>query len=152
MRDLQTGFGLMIGFIAHLHNVLLHFTNRCMTHYVFSSPPPSIANSVTLNPVLCCNCNLFIFSVLNSRLTVHVVLRNLTDFNHLLCVFITSRHGPQHRKHSSSIVACIRFSGNVFTQLFHSNDCKRHISYRDNSSIVLCGHYLATAVSPQFLL
>jgi hypothetical protein len=35
----------------------------------------------------------------------------------------------------------------VFTQ-------SRHISYRESSSIVACGHYLATAVSlpPQFLL
>jgi hypothetical protein len=42
----------------------------------------------------------------------------------------------------------------VFTQSIYSNGCTRHISYRDNTSIVACGHYLATAVSlaPQFLL
>jgi hypothetical protein len=57
---------------------------------------------------------------------------------------IIFRHGP-HRKHRS-IVAWISLRGNVFAQLFHSNGCTRHISYRDNSSIIACGHYLATAV------
>jgi hypothetical protein len=54
----------------------------------------------------------------------------------------------------SSTVACIRLRGNTFTQLFHSNGCTCNISYFDNSSIVACGHYLATALSlpPQFLL
>jgi hypothetical protein len=33
---LMNGFGLMAGFIAHLYNLLLHFTNHYMTHYVFS--------------------------------------------------------------------------------------------------------------------
>jgi hypothetical protein len=75
----------------------------------------------------------------------------LTD--ELLCHF----YNPSARtaqKTQLFIVACIRFRGNVFTQLFHSNGCTRHISYRDNSSIVSCGHYLAAAVSlaPQFLL
>jgi hypothetical protein len=35
----------------------------------------------------------------------------------------------------------------VFTQLFHSNGCTRHILYRDKSSTVACGHYLTTALS-----
>jgi hypothetical protein len=35
----------MTGFIAHLYNLLLHFTNHCMTHYVSSSPSPSTADS-----------------------------------------------------------------------------------------------------------
>jgi hypothetical protein len=61
-------------------------------------------------------------------------------------LFITPQHGP-HRKHSSCIFACIRFCGNVFTQLFHTNGCTRRVSFRDYSSIVACGHYLATAVS-----
>jgi hypothetical protein len=41
----------------------------------------------------------------------------------------------------------------VLTQSLHSNGCTRHITYRDNSSIVACEHYLATAVSlaTQFL-
>jgi hypothetical protein len=41
VRDLETGFGLMTGFVAHLYNFLLHFTN----HYVFSSPSSSTAAS-----------------------------------------------------------------------------------------------------------
>jgi uncharacterized membrane protein len=71
----------------------------------------------------------------------------------ILVVSLTPRHGP-HRKYSSSIVACIRLRGNAFTYLFHINGCTRHISYRNNSTIVPGGHYLATAVSlpPQFLL
>jgi hypothetical protein len=44
------GFGLMTGFIAHLYNLLLHFTH----HYVFSSPSASTAASRdTLNSPLC---------------------------------------------------------------------------------------------------
>jgi hypothetical protein len=39
VRDLWKGFGLMIVFIAHLHNLLLHFTNHYMTHNVFASLP-----------------------------------------------------------------------------------------------------------------
>jgi hypothetical protein len=76
---------------------------------------------------------------------------NSTDF---FVLFIIPRHGPQHRKHSYSFVACIRLRGNAFTQLFRRNSCARHISYRDTSSIVACEHYLATAVSlaPQLLL
>jgi hypothetical protein len=68
-------------------------------------------------------------------------------------LFITPGHGQQ-RKHSSSILARVHFRCNAFTQLFHGNGCRRHISYRDISCIVSCGHYLATAVSlaPQFLL
>jgi hypothetical protein len=45
VRDLKTGFGFMTGFFAHLYNLLLHFTNHCMTHYVFSSPSSSTAVS-----------------------------------------------------------------------------------------------------------
>jgi hypothetical protein len=62
-------------------------------------------------------------------------------------------HG-QHRKHSSFIAKCIHFRGNMFTQLFRSNDCTRDISLRDISFVFACGHYLATAVSvaPHFLL
>jgi hypothetical protein len=70
-----------------------------------------------------------------------------------LPLFITpSARNPQ--KHSSSVVAWIRFRGNLLTKLFHRNGCTRHISYRDNSHIVACGHYLVTAVSlaPQFFL
>jgi hypothetical protein len=44
-RDLLTSFGLMTGFIAHLYNLLLHFTDHNMTHYVFSSPSSSTADS-----------------------------------------------------------------------------------------------------------
>jgi hypothetical protein len=68
-------------------------------------------------------------------------------------LFITSWHGL-HREYRSSIVAWIRFRGNVLTQSLYSNDCTRHISYRDNFSIVACGYYLATAVflAPQFFL
>jgi hypothetical protein len=75
---------------------------------------------------------------------------NSIDFSVL---FITPWNG-QHRKHSSSIVACIRSSRNLFPQLVYSNGCTRHISFHDNSSTVACGHYLAIAVSlaPQFLL
>jgi hypothetical protein len=42
----------------------------------------------------------------------------------------------------------------MFTQLFHSNGCTLHISFRDNSPIAVCGHYLGMTVSlaPQFLL
>jgi hypothetical protein len=32
----RRGFGLMTGFIAHLYNLLLYFTNHYMTHHVFS--------------------------------------------------------------------------------------------------------------------
>jgi hypothetical protein len=73
--------------------------------------------------------------------------------NDSLCLFITLWHGP-YRKHSSSIVAWIRLCGNMFAQLFHRNGYTRHISYRDNSSVVACELYLATALSlaPQFLL
>jgi hypothetical protein len=41
-------------------------------------------------------------------------------------------------------------TAHVLTQSLHSNDC----TYRDTFSIVACGHYLATAVSPapHFLL
>jgi hypothetical protein len=49
--DLQTGFGLMTGFIARLYNSSQLFANRSMTHYVFSSPSSSTAvsrDSVTL--------------------------------------------------------------------------------------------------------
>jgi hypothetical protein len=56
-----------------------------------------------------------------------------------IVLFITPRQGP-HKKSSSSIVACNSFRGNVFTQLFHSNGCVRHISFRDNSFIVACRH------------
>jgi hypothetical protein len=35
----------MTGFIAHLYNLLLHFTNHSVTHYVFSSPSSSTAIS-----------------------------------------------------------------------------------------------------------
>jgi hypothetical protein len=68
-------------------------------------------------------------------------------------LFITPRHG-RHRKQSSYIVAWIRLRGNVLTPSLHSNGCTRHISYCDNSAIVACGNYLATAVflAPQFLL
>jgi hypothetical protein len=61
---------------------------------------------------------------------------------------ITPRHGPC-REHSSSIVAWIGLSGNVFAHSLHSNGGTRHISYR-----VACRHYLATAVflAPQFSL
>jgi hypothetical protein len=71
----------------------------------------------------------------------------------IFVLFITPRHGP-HRKYSSSIVMWIRFRGKVFTQLFQSNGCTRHIPYRDNSSIVACEHNLARIVSlaPKFLL
>jgi hypothetical protein len=67
--------------------------------------------------------------------------------------FLTPRQGP-HRKHSTSIVACIRLRWNAFTQLFHSKGCTHHISYRDTWSTVAYGHCLATAVSlpPQFSL
>jgi hypothetical protein len=60
----------------------------------------------------------------------------------------------EHIENSCSIVAWIRLRGNVFTQLFHSTGCTRHISYRNNSSIVACWHYQATALSLalQFLL
>jgi hypothetical protein len=80
--------------------------------------------------ILCCSCQ----------------LRNSTDSNDLFCLFITPRH-RLYRKHSSSTVAWTRFCGNVLTQLLHSNGCMHRISYRDNSSIVICEHYLATAVS-----
>jgi hypothetical protein len=41
----------------------------------------------------------------------------------------------------------------VFAVPSHSSGRTRHISYRDNSFIVSCGHCLATAVTPapQFL-
>jgi hypothetical protein len=39
------GFGLLTGFIAHLHNVLLHFTNHYIKHYFYSSPSSSTAAS-----------------------------------------------------------------------------------------------------------
>jgi hypothetical protein len=42
MRDLQTGFELMTGFIARLY-LLQHFINHHLTHYVFSSPTPLTA-------------------------------------------------------------------------------------------------------------
>jgi hypothetical protein len=68
-------------------------------------------------------------------------------------LFITPGHGP-HRKHSSSIVAHTCLRGNTPTQLFHSNGHTHYISYHGNYLIVVCGHYLATAISlaPQFLL
>jgi hypothetical protein len=79
--------------------------------------------------------------------------RNSTDLNDLLCPFYNSS-ARTSQKHSSSIVAWIRFRGNVFIQLFHSNGCSLQIPFRYSSSIVACWHYLATAVSlaPQFLL
>jgi hypothetical protein len=73
-------------------------------------------------------------------------LWNSTDSNDLSFPCITHRHGL-HRKHSSSIIVCIGLRKNTFTQLFHSNDCTRHISYRDISSFAACWHYLATALS-----
>jgi hypothetical protein len=70
-------------------------------------------------------------------------------------LFIISRH-VLHRKHGSSIVACIPLNGNAYTrtQFFHSNDSTRHNLYCDTTFICACGYYLATAVSmaPQFLL
>jgi hypothetical protein len=51
--------------------------------------------------------------------------------------FTAPLHSGSHRKHRSSNVA------RIFTPLFHSNGCTRHISYRDSSSTVACGHYLA---------
>jgi hypothetical protein len=63
--------------------------------------------------ILCCNCQ----------------LRNPTDSNDLPCPFYRPSAGKA-QKHSSSIVACIRLHGKVFTQFFHSNECMRHISYR----------------------
>jgi hypothetical protein len=47
VRDLNTGFGLMTGFIAHLYNSLLHFTNHYMTHYGFSSPSSPLLSQET---------------------------------------------------------------------------------------------------------
>jgi hypothetical protein len=74
--------------------------------------------------------------------------------SHLPEFFIIQLRGGPHRKHSSPIVAWIRLLGNVFVELFHSNGCTHDISYRDNSSIVACEHYLSTAVflAPQFFL
>jgi hypothetical protein len=43
----------MTGFIAHLYNLLLHFTNHYMTHYIFSSPSSStVASRDSLNLLL----------------------------------------------------------------------------------------------------
>jgi hypothetical protein len=73
----------------------------------------------------------------------------------ILFVLFTTPWNEPHRKHRSSIVARILFRGNLFIQLFHSNGCKRHNSYRDNTSTsIVWEHYLATAVSlaPHFLL
>jgi hypothetical protein len=78
--------------------------------------------------------------------------RNSTDLNGLLSHFSNSSARTSLKTSSSIVIWILR--GKVFTQLFHSNGCTRHISYRDNSCIVACDHYLATAVSlaPQFLL
>jgi hypothetical protein len=72
------------------------------------------------------------------RATVEVFERFCLSFRNP-----SARTAPQ--KHSSFTVWCIPSRGNVFTQMFHSNGCKRHNSYRDNSSTVACWHYLATA-------
>jgi hypothetical protein len=75
---------------------------------------------------------------------------NSTDLNDLLCPFYNPS-AQTAQKHSFSTVACICFRGNVFTQLFHSNGCMRHIQF-----LYCCvrWNYLAMAVSlaPQFLL
>jgi hypothetical protein len=55
---LETGFGLMTGFIAHLHNLLLYFTNHYMTpmssllhHFRLpSQEAPSILSQPTWEP------------------------------------------------------------------------------------------------------
>jgi hypothetical protein len=65
----------------------------------------------------------------------------------LFCPFYNPTAWAAARNSSSTRTdAWIRLCGNVFTQLFHNNGFMRHTSYRDTSSIVACGHYLATAV------
>jgi hypothetical protein len=56
------GFGFMTGFISHLYNLLLHFTN----HYLFSSLSSSTAASR---------------DSLDSQLTARLELRNSTDYS-----------------------------------------------------------------------
>jgi hypothetical protein len=47
------GFGFMTGFIKHLYNLLLHFTNQYMTNYDLTSPLSSTAVSrESLSPLL----------------------------------------------------------------------------------------------------
>jgi hypothetical protein len=47
------GMDWMIGFIAHLHNLLLNFTNQCTTNYVCSSQSSSTtASRNSLNSIL----------------------------------------------------------------------------------------------------
>jgi hypothetical protein len=73
-----------------------------------------------------------------------------------LCLCSLSLYNPSARtaQKTAFIVACIGFRENMMTQLIHSNGRTRHISFRDNSSTVVCRHYIATAVpvAPQFLL
>jgi hypothetical protein len=72
------------------------------------------------------------------RVTVEVLI--------LFVLFITPQHGP-HRKHSASIVVWISLRWKVSTQSLCNSGCARHVSYGDNSSVIVCGQYLATAVS-----
>jgi hypothetical protein len=126
----------------------------------YSTPPPHGYDSVLLNWTLLYNHfarteEKTPFPTTPIVVFADLLLSNGTQLTQtiFLVLFITTWHGS-HRKHSSSIVTCTRLRGNTFAQLFHTNGCRRHISYRDTSSIVACGHYLATAVSlpPQFLL
>jgi hypothetical protein len=70
----------------------------------------------------------------------------------LRCVSMPLHSNGRGADHTE--ITALLFRGNVFTQLFHSDGCTRHISHRDYFSVVACEHYLATAVSlaPQFLL
>jgi hypothetical protein len=73
------------GVIAYLYNLVLHFTDRYMKHWVFSLSSIAISRG-SLNSRSTCNYHLFsiIFTELNSRLTAHVELRNSIIIHRIL--------------------------------------------------------------------
>jgi hypothetical protein len=97
----------MARFIAYLYNLLLHFTNRYMTPYVFSSPSSSTAASR---------------DCLNYSLATQLLLF-LNQITHLAWDprYIVSGRTPQKTPslNNSSIVGACR--GNVFTEQLSSN-------------------------------
>jgi hypothetical protein len=99
VRDLETGFGLMTGFVVQLYNLSLHFTNHYMTHYVFSSL--SSSTSVSRD------------SPNSSPYTASGWPKQKTSFPDNSSTIITS---PLHRNSSSSIVSCVLISAGTCLQ------------------------------------
>jgi hypothetical protein len=117
VRDLETGFGLMTGFIAHVYNLLLLFTNHCITNCLFSSSSSSTAVSRDyLNSLSCLRSSLYSPGAVPPPPQENIVSNNIP-----IVVCLPNRC----LQTGSSIVPRICFRGNVFAEPLLSNELFR---------------------------